>query len=282
MNISDQKEMKKHGEKSYPVAVYKSKWSIPCHWHIEDEIILMKKGSADYIINGEKITLRPGDCALCRGGSMHSMNLKQGQEIEFFAIVFEMSYIYNREDVCRDIIDNVDICNYYNADDEKLKNLINMFDEICDVTYEGRFGYQLCVKKLLSEAFDFIIGNGLYRKIKSDPKINIKNISAAIRYIHENYSEKILLADLAASTGYSQSYFEEYFKICTGQTPIEYIISYRIEYARQLLEESEMSITDVAASCGFQNVSYFIRTFRKMYGLTPHRYRVNKIMISVK
>lgn len=68
---------------------------------------------------------------------------------------------------------------------------------------------------------------------------------------------------------YISRYFKEHFHITLSQ----YVNHLRLEHARQLLEESAASVTEVAMCSGYQNVSYFIRSFKKMYGVSPLKYR---------
>ena len=71
------------------------------------------------------------------------------------------------------------------------------------------------------------------------------------------------------SEKYISRYFKEHFHITLSQ----YVNHLRLEHARQLLEESAASVTEVAMCSGYQNVSYFIRSFKKMYGVSPLKYR---------
>ena len=63
------------------------------------------------------------------------------------------------------------------------------------------------------------------------------------------------------------------FREETGRTFSNYILDYRINYASYLLKESSGPIGDIAMECGFNNFSYFIRTFRKHFGVSPRQYR---------
>lgn len=73
--------------------------------------------------------------------------------------------------------------------------------------------------------------------------------------------------------GMTPKYFCSFFYGMTRKTPIEYVNNYRIERACEQLLSTEMSITDIGLNCGFNEISYFIKTFRKAIGTTPHQYR---------
>ena len=68
-------------------------------------------------------------------------------------------------------------------------------------------------------------------------------------------------------------YFCRVFRELAQQTPLEYVIHYRIEQAAAMLTATDMPIMDIAMECGFNNYSYFIRTFKQLRGETPKQYR---------
>jgi len=109
------------------------------------------------------------------------------------------------------------------------------------------------------------------QKEKSD-RANILQINAAIECITHHYKEKITLEDLARAATLSPKYFCKYFHVVTGKTPIAYLNYYRVERACFLLEQQGCSVTEAALECGFNDVSYFIRCFKKQMGITPHQY----------
>ena len=61
----------------------------------------------------------------------------------------------------------------------------------------------------------------------------------------------------------------------TTKTPVEYIVLYRIERAARKLRNSQLSVTEIAFSCGFNDLSYFIKTFKNIKGVTPTKFRNN-------
>lgn len=78
---------------------------------------------------------------------------------------------------------------------------------------------------------------------------------------------------MAKQANMSQKYFCVYFKEMTRKTPIEYLILHRVECAAKKLRATDESIFDIALSCGFNDLSYFIKTFKKVKGITPAKFR---------
>lgn len=111
---------------------------------------------------------------------------------------------------------------------------------------------------------------GLLTESTSSPTMPIRK---AIDYIQSNFDKRILLSDIAASVGMNRKYFCSYFKKHTLTTPITYLTMLRIRHVKTLLQEKQMSVLEVALSCGFDNVSFFIRQFKAATGQTPGQYR---------
>ncbi len=98
-------------------------------------------------------------------------------------------------------------------------------------------------------------------------------VSKALDYIAANYAETITLANIAEAAGLSTFRIAHLLKETTGKTALQNIHYLRIQEARRLLEQSDMSCTDIAYETGFGDQSYFIKQFRKWMGITPAKYR---------
>mgnify|MGYP003806859679 CR=1 FL=1 len=99
------------------------------------------------------------------------------------------------------------------------------------------------------------------------------SIKQSISYIQTHYGETVKLESLAAESGYSVYHFCRLFKKITGWTPIQYLTQYRINKSKRLLVTTDKKIETILMDCGFNNYSYFFRTFKLFYGMTPQAYR---------
>lgn len=97
-----------------------------------------------------------------------------------------------------------------------------------------------------------------------------------IRYIDENYRGNISLTGTAQALYMNPNYVSHLFKKEAGVTFVNYITQKRIEDAKKLLAETEMPQTDIAVEVGFNDYFYFIKTFKKLTGMTPGQYRAQK------
>lgn len=100
-----------------------------------------------------------------------------------------------------------------------------------------------------------------------------KDLAPALFYIDTHLTEPIRLAQLASEVSLNPNYFSSQFSSLMGLTVSEYILRHRLRRAAGLLACTERSVLSVAMECGFSNISYFNRVFRKQFALTPTEYR---------
>ena len=98
-------------------------------------------------------------------------------------------------------------------------------------------------------------------------------VQKAIEYITANYSYPITVEDTAAYVGLSRSHLFRSFENVLQMSPKEYLTSFRLKQACQLLEHSSLSVTAIANSVGFENSLYFSKIFHKKRGVSPREYR---------
>ena len=98
-------------------------------------------------------------------------------------------------------------------------------------------------------------------------------VEIAIQRMKKHIHRDISLVNLAHSVGLSSSRFRQLFRTKTGLSPIRYFQIYRMELARELLETTQLSILEIMLRVGVNDRSHFERRFKRVYGITPSRYR---------
>ena len=96
-----------------------------------------------------------------------------------------------------------------------------------------------------------------------------------LRCIHGQFDCELTTAAIAATASVSESECLRCFRKTIGTTPIQYLKQYRIRQSAKQLAETGLKISDIAVSCGFQDMSYFTKAFREQMGCTPTQYRKN-------
>lgn len=100
-----------------------------------------------------------------------------------------------------------------------------------------------------------------------------KRVSKIKDYITDNYMQVITLKDLAGLVCMSEESFSRFFRNKTGRTPNRFLIDYRLGIAARLLLTTQMSVSEIGFSCGFNTLSHFNRLFRESKGCTPSEFR---------
>jgi len=115
----------------------------------------------------------------------------------------------------------------------------------------------------------------LRRGVYGEENENKKRLRSSVEYIHFHYTEELRIGTLAAMEHLSESRYRELFREAFGCSPNEYIIRIRMNYASDYLTTTDKSVTEIAEMCGYRDVLYFIRLFRRRRGISPGRYRAS-------
>lgn len=274
MKYFDYKENKQHGTFDFPIEFYHvtpnhSRYNMPYHWHTECEIIRILEGEFVLFIDEDKIVARKNDILFIHGGLPNNCIYE--------CIVFDMKLLLKDNHACTKQI--YDIINHNKVIAPKLPSNIKDLNTCCTSLFESmrlkNIGYEFITQGSLYYLIGTILENKLYMKNDNHTKktkerfLQFKNV---ITLIENKYQNPLTLEDLSRASGMSPKYFCRFFHEMSHKTPIEYLNYYRIEIACEQLLATELSITEIALNCGFNDVSYFIKTFKKYKGLTPKKY----------
>lgn len=280
------KEKATRGESLFSVGFYRitdiySVQILPYHWHEEFEILYMTKGTAIFHIDDEAFTLNEGQAIFINGGRLHSGITGNGQPCSYDAVVFEPEALAGIYDRCMEYLNDIKmnkiiIKSFFTGGDSWEQELLSNLKEISVCFSTSGYGYHLAVKGRLLLMFSMILANGAYtvnNKGKAPVTGNIERLKKVIQYIQDHYQSRIMIDDLAAQVNMSRHYFCRFFKKFTGNTPVDYINCYKIDRAAALIETTNTSIMEAGLESGFDNFSYFIKTFKRFKNCTPSEYR---------
>ena len=255
---------------------------VPPHWHDEMEIIYIKKGRGIINVDFKEYHVSALTLVFILPGQLHSIEQYEDETMEYENIIFDYSMLLSKkkDSVYEDFLKplphgKITVPTVFSQVYPYFTDLVSPIDACDEICKTKPQGYQLFIKSMLFQFF-FILDNRC--RNLTTPKNNRKAIDKMkiiLKYVENNYANKITISEIADVIGFSESHFMRYFKETMGTSFIEYLKDYRLTMAARLLQSSEDSILNISAEVGFDNLSYFNRSFKARYGITPRQYRKN-------
>ncbi len=254
------------------------------HNHTYIEIAYVFSGQCTHFVENESFLMREGDLCVLSPNSMHTIvatsddsviiNILFSKELfnsSFLQMMKEKHILTNffQDVLFRKIVSPYII--FPTGKDKKIHEIIyNMHIENELKEYAYKESLELYVKQL----FIHIIRKYEDLAIVSDPIENIKenNLISILAYISANYSQ-VSLKDVAKSFNYNEGYLGRLIKKYTGKTFATIISEIQMSHAKQLIEDTSMSLTEISQEIGCFDLSHFNRKFKKIYGKSPDEYR---------
>ena len=275
-------EIEQRGTDDFPFAFFRvdkehSRYNMVSHWHTEFELVRIVHGEFHITLSDRQYIAKKGDIIFINSETVH-----HGTPIEcmYECIVFHADFLYSVNFDCFSFVKNIVECQYminefFSADSGKSYQALN------DIFEAIKSNRKTCKFRVVSAFYHFfatVYDEKLYTvDIGNNTMANGKSIimlKTILSFLRENYDKPISLETLSHTIQKSPKYVGAFFKRMTEKTPIEYLTEYRIEKAARKLRLTDMSVTDIAFSSGFQDLSYFIKTFKRIKGISPGKYRV--------
>lgn len=279
MKYIDCNEKKQRGRFDFPAESYyvdpsHPQYTMPFHWHMECEFIHIIKGSFPLSLGSETKQLQENECLFIPGGVIHGGS---PEDCIYECLVFDLEHFLHSTSISKEVTDRIiNKSNRYQYSNENNPQCNNIVIEMFKVMKEKLPGYEYITTGLIWKFVGTIIQLHLYKEnekdeIKNDKRAEqMKNVLIRIK---KDYASPITLNDLAGEAAMAPKYFCKIFRQVTGRTPIDYLNYYRIECACELLCNTNSSVTEIALSCGFNDLSYFVKQFRRHKNISAKEYR---------
>lgn len=279
MQYINYRETRQRGTVDFPLEFHHVTSSHPqyimsFHWHVEFEIIRILSGTFSLTLDEYEVSVSSGSVIFVPAGALHS---GIPDDCIYECIVFDMNMLMNKNDSCcrhiRQIIDHE--INLQIVYPDSYNDIHQITWTLFDAMASKEEGYQMIVLGTLYYLFGTIFSKGWYSTAPTQTPRSHKRVvqlKQALEFIESSYASQVTLEEISQSVNMSPKYFCRFFQEMTHRTPIDYLNYYRIERACYQLLTTDQSITDVAYSSGFNDLSYFIKTFKKYKGTTPKKY----------
>lgn len=254
------------------------------HYHLESELVYMKRGKGKWIIGDQEQRFSEGDAVLIGPGLAHRCEFdeaylkeNEGQNVEVFVIHFAENFwgteflFLPENTVLRTLFENSKRGVF--LQDSTNRYIGYLMSRIVRVSGAARI---LLLMDVLLYIGDLYTDKNLICAAASGnavPGIGNKPIHAICDYIMANFHRKIELEELARIANISPNSFCRYFKMETGHNYMRFLIEIRLKHACQLLRKGDLSVKQVSYESGFSSLAGFHRHFKEMTGMSPLNYQ---------
>lgn len=261
--------------------------SIPWHWHSAFEIDYVEEGEMEFRTVNEIIRLQQGSAIFINSNILHDVHVKEGMRgCRIYAHFFNMHFLsgmYNsifEHHYIIPVLKCKELPAYAIRPDSPRK--IRMIDQLLQsikLCEREDFGYEFEIRANLSRFWYMMIEetSEILKQNSSSRNTDSNRLKMMMKFVHENYSEKLTLLDIAQSANISPRECTRCFQRSIGFSPINYLNDYRIRMAAKMLLQTDHNIIAIGENCGFSSSSYFGKVYRETFGCTPKEYRKLKL-----
>ena len=253
--------------------------TFPWHWHPEVECFYIREGSLTYHIPGQECTYRAGDVGFVNSGVLHMLSDTGEQTTNIQNHIFLPQMICGNsmplesKYVAPLVLNTAASLMVFHAETEEAAQMRQWMDEAHNAHMNQDFAYEFTVRDCMSRIWNQFLKVMPASSTTADSR-DLQRLITMLQYIAAHYSEKLELSSIAGAAHISIKECERCFQKQIRTTPFDYIKDYRLEKARDLLQQdTNRSITEIGQSCGYTTTSYFGKCFKEKYGLSPRDYR---------
>ncbi len=288
-------ETNQYDDYAFPVGVYRvTKESIvpagrgyqDLHWHEELQLTMAISGTLTIQVNGIDYCLKQGEVIFINRNLLHiTTQLDDGGRYVSLNFPEKILSFFSGSRMEQQFVlpytNNAAFSAYVlNGSGEWQCEIISRLQKALGLIQEkDKPAWEYLLSMELTEIWYLLISH-VKEQIKAPTKGFVRQqerIHRMLSFIHAEYQNNIRLSDIAASASVSPGECCRCFQNVVRMSPNQYLLNYRINQSMELLNNSSLSITEVAFACGFNDTSYFIQYFKKKNGLTPMEYRKSGI-----
>lgn len=279
---SSKKELALHGNSDFPLAVYIDKYEgngYPLHWHNEFEFAYVTDGEICATVDEKEIVLTEGQGIFINSKMLHSYCGKKNVYSEMPNILFSPMFLADSEYSAiyqKYVMPFTQSSFSYIKIDSKTewqKQILFFAAQIISLFYSKKYGYEMKIRNLACEIFYEICANNSVLPVKQSDQRDYERCRKMIAFISDHFHEKILIKDIASSVNVSNRECLRCFKKIVDTSPMKIVEEYRINKAKYFLCNTDLSISEIGALCGYQDQSYFTKIFSSIELVSPGKFR---------
>ena len=246
----------------HPDSIDAGKNGFVLHWHENLELLFFLNGSALITSDTTQFTVSKGEVAVINSNNLHAITALD-ERCHYYCLIIDKSFcdsfsIHTDEVRFSNLVRDIDISARFNEIAIEMDNK-PLYYKSAVKAFAVQILVLLCRKHIVS--------TDILSEQKSNQQLNM--VKDAINFIRHNYISPITIDEICSNIGFSKYYFCRAFKTITGQTAINYINFLRCENAKRLIETGRYNVSESAEKSGFNNLSYFSKTYKKYIGVLP-------------
>ena len=261
---------------------------LEAHWHEHLQLYYFIAGRAFLRCGSKQFQVGPGHVTVINSNELHYME-SRSDDLRFYVIRIDLPFLFsNQTDLCQTkylvpLSQNLLTFRNLILDDSRVVSCVS---ELIDEYGSKEIGFELAVKSSVYRLIVLLL-RGHAGRIMTNEELaakqnNLRRFDFILKYLTEHSDETIPVGELAKRANVTVSYFCRLFRQITGQTMTDYRNRIRLEKSVSLLKRGELNVTETALRCGFDDVNYFSRLFRRNYGVSPTEFRKNGGMLDPK
>ena len=275
------RESKSHGTPEYPYSHYtisnlRHSFQMPVHWHDELEVIYVRQGKLWVNVGGTVYNMTGGQVVIVNPRQLHLMG-SDDMSVRYHTLLFPVELIsFQSQDELEQTVFHPLRTGKLMLRTKVLEAVLTpenlaLLDRVVQINDRKNSMYQLETRLLLLRFLMEVLR--ICPLVQADTDENGKLQREMLEYIRIHYKDRITLSDMAKQFHLSSKYYSRYFKEHFHLTFSEYIGQMRMDHARDLLENTDLNVTEIAIQCGFSGISFFIRRFTEANGCSPLKWR---------
>jgi AraC-like DNA-binding protein/mannose-6-phosphate isomerase-like protein (cupin superfamily) len=252
--------------------------SVPVHWHDYYELGYVLEGRALHVVNGVEQHLSPGCSFLLSPADFHALEAVGRAPLRVVNAVLHPQLV---ESVLDSVLPSGDTWLPWSSDgpthNDAASDAGADVRRLCDELSARRPGWDVLVESLLR---GLVVGlarscghpgpdDGGGRSDSLPTSASAPGVRRAVRFVEQHFREPLTLAQVAAVAHLSPHWFSTQFRLATGDSFQAYLKRRRLQFARALLDSTDLGVTEVCHAAGFNDASYFGRAYRACYGVSP-------------
>ena len=252
-------EYHKHNDFAFKIIFHKDiltkETIMPLHWHSSPEFLYIIDGEITVICDGKSNNYTKGEIAVINSNQLHQISVLSDNAV-YYCLILDKTICFDFSNMPERTSDS---------------ETVNLFKKIIEEMENKKTYYRETVIGYSKSLFSLICRQAVNGS-KTEQNSNLKKVSIvkrAAQFINENYQKNISLEEISNFLNINKYYLSHIFKEISGSTIIEQLNYIRCTKAKTMLKSGKYNVSECCFACGFANLSYFSKTYKKIIGNSP-------------